>query len=770
MSYKKIIYILFLLIYTTVTSQPINIDDKRTPEQLIIDDLINSPCLIISSINGSGNPTGSGNSYASFTSESSNFPFKKGVILSTSASKNAVGPFGRENMYGEINPEWKGDDDLNKAISFSGSTQATVLEFDFVALTNSLSFNYIFASNEYVGSFACFYSDGIAFLIKKADSEEPYKNFAVIPGTNEHVSATNIRPEIMYNDTNSCKPKNEIYFNGYNSFGYPINYSGQTKVMNARTELIPGEKYHLKLVIADDRTGQYNSAVFIESGSLTPTIDLGKNRMIADVVPACFGETVFLDTELSESYLFQWFKDGTAISGANSSTYTATSSGKYTVNVKIPNSSCNLNGGIDVDISDDVLYTNTPLYQCDVNNDGFATYNLTKVDGVVKRNVEEILNQGYYETMSDALAKTNPIKTPEKYSNKTINQIVFARIENKYGCYKIAEVKLQISNEYISDLPPITLCDTDENQDGIHEFNLNLDLTPKITEGLPAGMIAEYYYSMEDAFAETNQISNIFRNQTPFTQIIFARFVNGGSCYVIKPITLLINTFSVTDFNDETKFLCKNGTLDLGLTSDFSEYLWNTGSEERSITVDETGDYTVTVRNESGCERTKVFRVVWSEPAVITGAVIKDLSGIDNTVTIQYAGIGNYEFSLDETVFQDNAVFDNVVAGKYTVVARDKNGCGLSNTYQFLVLDYPRFFTPNGDGFNDTWRIKNLDLFSSFEVLIFDRYGKLLKQINQNYVEWDGKYNGQELASDDYWFTLVYDETNKVSGHFSLKR
>src|SRR5690606_33577317 len=98
------------------------------------------------------------------------------------------------------------------------------------------------------------------------------------------------------------------------------------------------------------------------------------------------------------------------------------------------------------------------------------------------------------------------------------------------------------------------------------------------------------------------------------------------------------------------------------------------------------------------------------------------------------------------------------------------NGCGTSLPYEIYVLDYPRFFTPNNDGNNDTWMIKNTHLLGRFEVFIFDRYGKLLKQINQNHIEWDGNYNGKTLSSDDYWFTLVYDENKRVNGHFSLKR
>lgn len=774
MSYfKSFIFLVFIfLISVDINAQFININDQKTPQQLIKDDLINSPCIIISAPTGSGNPTiGGGNSYASFTSGTSNFPFKKGIVLSTTASKNTIGPFINENSLGESNSSWKGDEDLNNSLGIKTSTQATLLEFDFVGLSNSLSFNYIFASNEYLGGFPCFYSDGFAFLIKKAGSSEEYKNLALIPNTNLPVLVTSVHPKIPSNNSSGCEANNEIYFNGYNNnISSPINYAGQTVVMNAKAEIIPGETYHLKLVIADDKTGNYNSAVFIESGTFVSKIDFGKNRTFASNNPVCFGESIVLDTKLDDTYSFKWFKDGNQILGANSSTLVVSSSGNYTVEVNIANSICFLNGEIKIEFSDDVLSANTSFFQCDDDNDGFAVYNLTKINNIVKKNVSEILNKGYYESLSDAISKTNAIINPEKYTNKTVNQIVFARIENKYGCFKIAEVKLQISNETINDIPQIVACDIDDNQDGLHEFNLSLEVTPKIILGLPNGLTVDYYLDENNALNETNVISNTYKNTIPFTQVVYARFVNGPNCYDIKPITLIINTFPISDFEDETKFLCKNSQVFLGVASNFTDYLWNTGSKDDSISVDSEGEYSVTIKNTNGCEKTKKFKVVLSEPATITGAVIKELSGQDNSVLIEYTGIGNYEFSLDGVTFQDKPLFTNTNAGTYYAVARDKNNCGISNSFLIYVLDYPRFFTPNGDGYNDSWIIKDLTLFTSFELSIFDRYGKLLKQINQNGIGWNGMYEGRNLPADDYWFRLVYNEGKKINGNFSLKR
>jgi gliding motility-associated-like protein len=90
------------------------------------------------------------------------------------------------------------------------------------------------------------------------------------------------------------------------------------------------------------------------------------------------------------------------------------------------------------------------------------------------------------------------------------------------------------------------------------------------------------------------------------------------------------------------------------------------------------------------------------------------------------------------------------------------------------VIDYPHYFTPNGDGFHDTWNVSGLQNFDAItKIYIFDRFGKLLKQLSSSGEGWDGTYNGQLLPSTDYWFTVDYPENGvmkQFKAHFSLKR
>lgn len=779
---KSFLLVFFLcLLSTKIKAQNITVNDLREAEDLVKNVLINNPCITSINSSASGNPSNAGKSYASFDSGTSNFPFLNGIVLSTSASKNAVGPYTAANSIGHTNSQWPGDPDLEAALNYSRSSQATVLEFDFVSKTNFISFNYIFASSEYQKYFPCEFSDAFAFLIKEVGSSENYKNLAVIPNTTTAVSSTTVHADIPpFKDgttsSSGCKAENEDFFYGYNTVNSPINYSGQTVVMNAHTQVIPNKTYHLKLVVADDPSGQYNSAVFIEGGSFVSLVDFGADRTFANKNPACFGETITLNTQLDNTqYDFKWFKQDASnnfleIPSQISATYNVQSAGNYKVEATLKGTTCVLTGQIKIEYAAQIIAAGTTLFQCDDDTDGITVFNLTKVNNIVKNNVSGIVNEGYYESSADAEAKTNPILKPEQYTNKIVDQIVYARIENEYGCFSTAPVTLKISSTTIPDQNPIETCDGDDNQDGLYQFDLAAEVTPQVSTGLPATLVFNYYLNVNDALNDTNKLPNIFKNTVANSQIIYAKATNGADCFDIVPITLVVNTFDPPDFQDEAKILCKGEEITLSVATGFVSYLWNTGSTNTSIEVNTAGDYSVVVTDENGCEKTKKFKVILSEPAFITEAVVKDFSGIDNSVLIKYTGVGNYEFSLDGNVFQDDALFTGVRPGIYNAIARDKNKCGLSNSFLLYVVDYPRFFTPNGDGYNDLWFIINVDHLPDYKIYIFDRYGKLLKEMNQNSAGWNGIYNGQQLPADDYWFTLQFVDGKIVKGHFSLKR
>jgi gliding motility-associated-like protein len=246
--------------------------------------------------------------------------------------------------------------------------------------------------------------------------------------------------------------------------------------------------------------------------------------------------------------------------------------------------------------------------------------------------------------------------------------------------------------------------------------------------------------------------------------------IQQSDCYDIVEVVLNVNYNAPANFGDEIFRLCPNETITLSIPNTFSSYNWSNGDTDFETQVNAIGTYTVEVTDTNGCKATKTFNVTASAPAANIDAIINDFSD-NNSITITYTDNGgDYEFSIDGTTFQDSPTFNNLEAGQYTIYVRDKNGCLPTPSKIIYVLDFPKYFTPNNDGYNDVWKIDNLQLSGLSYISIFDRYGKLIKQMNSNASGWDGTFNKKQLPADDYWFVLTLYNGKTLKSHFTLKR
>jgi gliding motility-associated-like protein len=136
-------------------------------------------------------------------------------------------------------------------------------------------------------------------------------------------------------------------------------------------------------------------------------------------------------------------------------------------------------------------------------------------------------------------------------------------------------------------------------------------------------------------------------------------------------------------------------------------------------------------------------------------------------------GAGDYVYALDQEFgeYQTSATFDNVTSGIHKVYVKDLNGCGIA-AQEVAVLGIPKYFTPNQDGYNDTWNVKGVNGFFNAKTIIhiFDRYGKLISQISPTAEGWNGTYNGQQMVASDYWYSIQLEDGRILKGHFALKR
>jgi gliding motility-associated-like protein len=200
-------------------------------------------------------------------------------------------------------------------------------------------------------------------------------------------------------------------------------------------------------------------------------------------------------------------------------------------------------------------------------------------------------------------------------------------------------------------------------------------------------------------------------------------------------------------------------------------YLWSTGETTSEIDIHQIGQYWVTVTSPYGCATTTAFDVIESEQATIEVTEVVDFSD-PNNVTITISGIGNYMYVLDDGEPQESNVFEYVALGYHIITIIDLNGCA-SISKEIVVIDTPKFMTPNGDGYFDTWHISGVEHLSGTTISIFDRYGKQMTFLTSETQGWDGTYNGLNMPANDYWFVADVKQNGvefQVKGHFALRR
>jgi gliding motility-associated-like protein len=311
----------------------------------------------------------------------------------------------------------------------------------------------------------------------------------------------------------------------------------------------------------------------------------------------------------------------------------------------------------------------------------------------------------------------------------------------------------------------------DDANDGKETLDLSNYNQNLITN--PTGNSFSYYNSLTTAENQivNDRINTINNYVLPIgSRTLFVRIDSQNGCHQV--VELILKLYSKPKILiDDIMPICEGSSITINAGSGFDAYLWSTGATTSSIIVTNPGNYSVTVTNNYStisCFSTKNFEVRKSNIANITSIDTQDWTDNQNTITVYVTGAGDFEYSTDGIHFQDSNQFWNLISGQYTIYVRDKNGCGTVTDDVYLLM-YPKFFTPNGDGFNDTWKIKFSDVEEDLTVKIFDRYGKFITELKNN-SGWNGTFNGQELPATDYWFVVTRANGKEYRGHFSLKR
>ena len=405
----------------------------------------------------------------------------------------------------------------------------------------------------------------------------------------------------------------------------------------------------------------------------------------------------------------------------------------------------------------------TATTQATICESGFATISATPSEGTVL----------WFDTQTGGteLAAGNSFTTP----NLTATKTYFATVSVN-GCNTLDRTPVTVT---VTSRPTIT----NTINDLICSGTANLSATS--SEG-------QVYWYETNSSTTPIFIGDDF--QTPTLNATTSYFVeaNNSSCTSAtrtEITAVLDNTIPSFDILNNNEVLCADiGSVDLEVINFQGnyKYVWKkdgnplTG-ESAKISVNSSGTYTVKAISESGCESTEQTIIVTnSEKATITKDDIIIIDDSDNNsieVINRNLGSGTYQFAIDDEfgIYSDNNFFQNLSTGIHTLYIKDIGGCGTLK-YVFSILAYPTFFTPNQDGTNDIWKISgyNKTLFTSSEISIYNRFGKLIYKFDKNNEGWDGNYQGKKLPPNSYWFRATLIDINGLSiektGNFSLIR
>lgn len=417
---------------------------------------------VISNITWStGTNFGSTNGIGSFTNNNPDFPLSSGIILSTGNAMDSPGP----NNYTQSSGSWPGDAQLFNYITALGIdpglnsyNNATIIEFDFIPLITNMSFDFIFASEEY-GIYQCSFSDAFAFFVNNVTEGTPVVNLALVPNTNDPISVITIRDQ-AYNA--SCPSINPDYFDKYyllpegiNPALAPAGFNGNTVVMTAATDVIPNHTYHIKLVIADRNDNVLDSAVFMEAGSFYVGQELRgmygsgyedfKDFTIANGGAPCQQETRQINLGMTPitGVTYEWYRDDIVIAGADQFTYTIDQPGEYKVKMKFLPSTAEISDTFLVEYLPEMPIED-PVDLVDEN----LIYDLTEntstiLDGQNPSNYEIY----FYTSLIDSQNQSNPIQNPTNYNGINGQQIFVSVNDANTGC---GELKSFMLYQYLS--------------------------------------------------------------------------------------------------------------------------------------------------------------------------------------------------------------------------------------------------------------------------------------------------------------------------------
>lgn len=696
-----------ILLFTEFSSAQLTTSTAMTPTMLVQNVLLGSG-LTATGITYSGSPGSRG----SFNGSASNIGFASGVLLASGDISNAVGP---NNMSGSSTPNaLPGDPDLDMIMSPTLSYDATILEFDFVASSDTIKFNYVFGSEEYmefVSTTPGGINDGFGFFISGPGIAGPFsggaQNIALVPGTSLPVTMFNLNL-----NTNST-----YYFDNGDGFGtgtapdgLTVQYDGFTVPLTAVAAVQCGQTYHIKLAIADGGDDIIDSGVFIEEGSFVST-----GNVFMSSSTSFGGSVTGNDTTIYEgcgfaSVLFDRGTNNLAVAD----TFYFTISGTAT------------NGG-------DYSLVSDSIYFAAGQDSSYVTIN-SLPDGAIEG--------------TETVVLTVYANTPCGNDTATLTL-------------------------YIIDSPPLTLA-LNNDTTLTCPFS-NLPLTGTANGGVALGGYSYSWTNTTGNFSSTT-VSPAVTTTYYLTVTDSCGNTASDSIKVIvdpyTPLQLTLNNDTAICGGDEV-LLDANPSLGL---PDYV-YSWSPSIsliDSATVAPSATSTYTVVVTDECGLtiSDTVTITVFPINADFGYGFITNQSVQFQNQSGGAVSYLWNFGDGSEDSISTDESpLHDYLNDGTYTVMLISVNLQGCADTlYQTITVlpdfyfYFPNAFTPNANGRNDLFMGYGAGI-KKYNMKIFDRWGEKLFETDDLHTGWDGMYKGEKVPSAVY--AVIFD----LEGyHYEIKR
>ncbi len=713
-----------------------------TAEQLVKNILINggSTCSVpnVSNVTVTPNQPATDNDrfWGYFHKGTTNFPFTDGIVLTTGYARQAGNV--ASSVSTPVTGAGQDDPDLLAAVPNTSTNpddhyrDNVMLEFDFVPNSSQVKFNYIFASEEYTGSYPCQYSDAFALLIKPT-AGGPYVNVAVLPGGAGPVSMTNIHPAI----SGVCPAINETYFAGYNSTSNIVtNYEGRTVPLTATASVTPGVSYHFKMVLSDFRDTAFDSAVFIEGGSFDIGIQLvdGSGAVLPNSLNVCDNAPQTLVAQVSNvtGLTYQWFKDGVAIPGATSGTYIATAPGVYEVKVMVPGNTCPASATVTIVGGTTPPAQDATLKLC--TTPATPNFNLNNATPLITTSTTAVVR--YYVNQADATAgNTNYLSAAAMSSyNGTDGQVLYVVVSNGAFCKKMVTLTLR------KEATPVAQLTATKTRICLGESTT-----------LTAANGVTYQWT---GLTGTGSTYTVSPTQTT-TYTVYP--IGAQGCKPSQPATITIEVVPAIKSNLSGGMICQGDaiTLDAGAGPNYV-YLWSTGATTQTISVNTPGTYKVTITN-GVCSKDFTTQVIQ--------AIIPEIINVNYNengtmiITASNPSNGALEYSIDNGLtWQNSNTFTNVPRNKVVSIRVRVKKTSCVGFLEYFTFVMQNVITPNGDNINDIIDFRGVNDNKDFKASIFDRYGKEVYRESKLQPYWDGYFQGKRLNTASYWYQVSFED------------